>query len=975
MASIRDFAAEYLRVVGDASRVSPGALESDATWSKLGLATTEGLKRTAGELQMLVRRANPKGHISDLELNQVRTLVGGFILAVLAANFPKPSRQQAMAELRAARSELWEASDAATRGKYHFLDVGNQKYGDCILVEFGDVRVLIDGSHEKDFEGQEGFDSTPEQLAQLFGTDQTPHPITLMVVTHCHQDHIGALPKLVSSGVIKPKWALITDHKLGFGRTDDDSDAANRADLQSDRTRTLAALLREEDASDLSDAEFQEFADGAATVESKYLAMIKDLRAKGVKVIEYRGRKLPDALIEDLKPSQMIVLGPSSNQLVLAAAQIAKTNQDAVDAVADALRQDATVSDREIYRRIVSADSRAAAMAAGRDATEADSSNLRGNGMNCQSITLAFGPPGARALLAGDMQFAEPGVKGANQEVLKLRQKVKAHGPYKLFKTTHHTSHNGQDDDIFADLGDPPIIVHTGGRNDPSHPFPGTLELLRQRRADIVFARTDRNGLITVQPHRDVEEAVTKSRGRFDDFSDNARDTPGSQVPSEVSSELLRWEAEHGKSVAPRRASPQIVIVNLPDGPVNMTVSGVDIVVSESGRVEISRGSIDPEPEFVPLPNDPRSNPLDIKVAGGRTLSKLLFVTNSRRLGENIGRNEAQSALAAIARTPHRVLEISSREGNALRAVQQQLRNDREIAGVVILGGYDVVPSIVVDVLPPRLRQTLGRVTRTDGDDFFVWSDEPYADIDGDHIGERPVSRIPDARDSKLFLKALQSGGVRPEDRFGVRNIARPFADDVWPEVRGRRALNVSRTFLSTDVMSEQIAMSSQYFMLHGSDSDATEFSGEDDGSLTRAFSIDKVPQNFNGIVFTGCCWGALTVTQKALEIGSRMPAPRVAERSIALSFLKAGANAFIGCTGSHYSGPDPDPTVNYALPLHAAFWKTFPAVGHGAALALYGARKYYGDLIARDTQRREPLDIARRLKNRAQFTCLGLGW
>ena len=49
-------------------------------------------------------------------------------------------------------------------GKYHFLDVGNQMYGDCIVVEFVAVRGLIDGSHEKDFEGKPGFDSTPEQL-------------------------------------------------------------------------------------------------------------------------------------------------------------------------------------------------------------------------------------------------------------------------------------------------------------------------------------------------------------------------------------------------------------------------------------------------------------------------------------------------------------------------------------------------------------------------------------------------------------------------------------------------------------------------------------------------------------------------------------------------------------------------------------------------------------------------------------------
>ncbi len=868
-------------------------------------------------------------------------------------------------------------ADATTKGRYHFLDVGEQKYGDCIVVEFGQTRVLIDGSHEKDFFGQDGFESTPEQLQIIFEGEATPHPITLMVVTHCHQDHIGALPMLVAQDVIKPKWALITDQKLGFGRSDDDSDVTTRADLATERTQRLAAALREEDASDLSDTELEEFMDGAATVESKYAQMIKTLRKKGVKIVQYRGPdSIPAALLADMKSAGMMVLGPSEDQLAYAAAQIAKTNKDASDAVMDALAADSSVRDVRLYRRIVARENAAAAAAMGMDADDEDFRNPRGNGMNCQSITLAFGPPNARALLAGDMQFTEPGVAGADAEVAALRDAVVAAGPFRLFKTTHHTSHNGQDGDLLNDLGSPPIIVHTGGSRDASHPFPKVLKTLKSRSRDIIFARTDRNGLITVEPHRSPDEAVTISRGRVNDFTENVVDTATELVP--VQGELL---PSISRRIPDGRTAPQVVIVNLPEGNVDMRVAGVEISV-RTPRVQSSRptniqnrgrasgASPDPAPPR-------RSAPADLKLANGRVLPRLLFVTDSAKLQANLKPYDIQSVLQVVKLAKNTILlDVAGRSGRLRDDVRAKLRADPSIAGVVILGGYDVVPSIVVDVLPPALRQELGAgLVTNDADRFYVWSDEPYGDIDGDHIAEFPVSRVPDAHDPQLFFNALQADGIRPLDRFGVRNVARPFAIDVWNDVVGRGELHVSKDFVSNRVPADHTTLGSQYFMLHGNDTDATVFSGENPPGYTRAFSIDKVPTKFDGVVFSGCCWGALIVEQKASEAGNDQPAPRASDQSIALSYLRAGANAFIGCTGAHYSGPNADPDVNYALRMHSAFWKTLPHVQHSASLALFGARKYYGELIGSGQLEREPLDIARRLKNRAQFTCLGLGW
>ena len=235
---------------------------------------------------------------------------------------------------------------------------------------------------------------------------------------------------------------------------------------------------------------------------------------------------------------------------------------------------------------------------------------------------------------------------------------------------------------------------------------------------------------------------------------------------------------------------------------------------------------------------------------------------------------------------------------------------------MVILGGYDVVPCEVVDVLNPELRRILGRHSRRDCDEFYVWCDEAYGSRDGGRVAKLPVSRIPDAKNPDLFSTALETNGVSASERFGIRNVKRPFADAIWPHLSGRRDLKISEEFLSTDITSEPEESASHYFMLHGQDDDGRIFTGEFlSASISEypvAFYVDKVPNKFGGIVFTGCCWGALTVNGTALqamEMWPETPTPRSPEDSIALAYLRAGANAFIGCTGSHYSGSSPDLT------------------------------------------------------------------
>jgi len=834
-----------------------------------------------------------------------------------------------------------EASDPAVKGVYHFLDVGGLKYGECTLVEFGQTRILIDGAHVTDFGGQSGYDSVPTQLKKILG-GAPPYDITLLVVTHCHADHVGCLVELVEQGIVRPKFALITDPKLGFGRTADHD--AMDLDPRDPRV-ALAAILREEDATDLNDRDLAAFIDAVASVEQRYTRLVKRLTDNGVKVTPYQGKPLPADLAQAVAPSGLTLLGPSTDQLLFCAEQISETNDEANDALDRA--PDAADDIVSLYRDLVGPDS--------------DVANGRGNGMNCQSITFAFGPAGARVLLAGDMQFAEPGVKGANAEVAKLRAAVAAAGPYKLFKTTHHTSHNGQDAAFLDSLGSPPLIVHSGGLRDASHPFPSTLRMLKDR-AGITFARTDRNGRITVEPHKPVGSAIKVSRGQVNDFT-----------PNRTNDEEIAVAAPAGLVTATATAGPsgiQIVIVNLPNAPVDLTVAGVDIEIraSRARRVPASGGGGDP---------GPRTGGSASSTASGmtinRSLSGLLFVTDRDQLRANIGRVEADAALAAVQAAQGVLIEGPG--ATLQEASAQKLASDTGLKGVVILGGYDVAPSIRTDAIGQEVRQALGNEVSADGDRFWVWSDRLYGDNDGDQIGEIPVSRIPDARDSGLFQAALGATPFQPAGRFGVRNVARPFAEEAWDSVFGTRAMEVSEKFLDTDVLAADLDEPFHYFMLHGADWDGRVFSGEFlRGGYPQAFSIAKVPSRFGGVVFSGCCWGALIVDGKALDATTDAPPPRAKEASIALSYLNAGALAFIGCTGSHYSGPDTDPKANYAALLHRAFFQRL-AARMAPAQALQEAKDAYLAWTLANRSTMEPRHLARRFKNATQFTCLGLGW
>ena len=43
---------------------------------------------------------------------------------------------------------------SAVEGTYYLLDMGTEKYGDCVLCVLPDKTILIDGGHRSDWQGQ-----------------------------------------------------------------------------------------------------------------------------------------------------------------------------------------------------------------------------------------------------------------------------------------------------------------------------------------------------------------------------------------------------------------------------------------------------------------------------------------------------------------------------------------------------------------------------------------------------------------------------------------------------------------------------------------------------------------------------------------------------------------------------------------------------------------------------------------------------
>lgn len=260
-----------------------------------------------------------------------------------------------------------------------------------------------------------------------------------------------------------------------------------------------------------------------------------------------------------------------------------------------------------------------------------------------------------------------------------------------------------------------------------------------------------------------------------------------------------------------------------------------------------------------------------VVAASGRQRPKLLFVTSLAALAHNIGHESADYLATSLRRQGWELVDVPDRPGNATRVaavVRPDLARDQTIEGVVLIGGYDVIPAQRVDTLDLELRGRVPQqVRRNETDNFIVWSDDIYGCRDGDGLPELPVSRIPDGQSADLVFNAIGTSSgrsVMASPRSGVRNVMRPFAEEIYNVLPGSSPLHVSEPATSDLPTVYDLAADRVYLMLHGSESDGSRFWGETDGDFLEVVSLDNVPNKCGAVTFTGCCHGALSADPPA---------------------------------------------------------------------------------------------------------------
>jgi len=831
------------------------------------------------------------------------------------------------------------ASDASSL-KVYLLDMGLEKYGDCVLASDKDTTILVDGGHPRDWKPREGMKSIPEQLEEILGSVQ-PFKMDLIVVTHCHSDHIGCLPD----------WALLPDEKLGFGRTEDYivPDAPTLADR-------MAVLLREEDHASLSDKALEDFISDVLSVEKRYNQMIDNLKASGTKIVRF-GRDGNQQVEDAFQQIGLKILGPSPEQFKRCAEAIAQLNSDSpeyIGGVSDV--EDATVL-TSLYRQILTNS----------DALPAGAEDRPGKGaaVNCQSILLKLGTGDGAVLLTGDMQFASPEVSGIASMMRTLRKGVRDSGPYSFIKLSHHASYNGFNDSVMKEWKNTEAYGISGGQNDTEHPDPGVLQLLEENTESLVWGRTDHNGLLTVD-FSSGKAILNIEKGTINDPVPNSDITPEIQLLAKKEPVPV-WVK--GVSLTCEKGDLCLSSIRWKPNGISLDYT----LPSEAGHKDPTKTAVvSSHTTGTPLSGRPVVGPSQshARLGGGRVLPPLLFITSLKRLVNNIGALEADAMVKLVQNAKQTLYDVKN-PVNPYPEVRAQLLR-RKYKGVVIVGGYDVLPSQRLDTLPPSVRSGVGAST-SDADNFIVWCDDIYGDFQGDAFPDLPVSRVPDAKSPKLLLAALASVPSSPaNDRFGIRNVARPFANGPFNLLPGSMGLLVSQFTVPADIGQGGASSDSVYFMLHGSDMDGSRFWGETQGGMLEAVNVKNVPKRFSGVVFTGCCWGALTVQTTALRASPGVPLGiRTTGTSMPISYLRAGVLAFVGCTGTHYS-PTVPPYNYFGGPMHTAFWKRCRQ-GEPPAQALFNAKLDYLQGIPHGQT--DMVGQAIEFKILKEFTCLGLGW
>ena len=376
----------------------------------------------------------------------------------------------------------------------HVLDVGAHNYGDSLLCIFGTRTILIDGGTPRSgrpsssvVAGEDvAHRPIQEQMRALLGQATGPVAVDLLIVTHCHSDHMGCLPGLVAAGDLTCTWALLADPQLGYGITGEEDEPPS-ADAMSPQDRLWLAL-REEPLFGASDEVIAAFIEDAASEYEAYVTLVNTLRDRlGARCVLYRGLTEEEspglkALLTAFKSTGLHIYGPTADLLLACAERLLGRSEDLI---ADAV-EDSPATLVEAYRNAI--DRIAAADA--EDSTD-------GAAVNCQSLVMRVGPAAHRVLLTGDMQFASPAIgTSGTAEVRALADLVKADAPFACVKLSHHGATNGQNKSLLTAWAAKQCIISTGSTSG-MHPTGATLTALKSLAAGTQWARVDMNGRCT----------------------------------------------------------------------------------------------------------------------------------------------------------------------------------------------------------------------------------------------------------------------------------------------------------------------------------------------------------------------------------------------------------------------------------------------------------------------------------------------
>ena len=397
--------------------------------------------------------------------------------------------------------------DAGSDAKVHLLDIGSGKrhrYGDCLLCEFGDVSVLIDGGHRGDEE------LVMSQLKQLLN-QTSPVKVSMIITSHPHDDHIGCLTNLVADGVLKADWALVCDPQYRWGNPGDTDMEFAGLDA---RVRGITEAALEHDRTDWDDDALAGFIDNVANLETRYRTMLRQLEEDGTRVVRYRtDKKQETELLKAFAGVGLELIGPSLEELQECFRLVKGGQSDALhmfDSVTD-FDLDSSASVANAYRSLV---------------TEVTDAPRNRGAINLQSLVTVFQYQKRRFFFAGDMQFADPQVESAMliDGVNEIRSRIKARAPYAFVKLSHHGSDNAFDAERMEDYGDTILYGVCCGDSPGHHPHPDVLQLLDENRENVDWVRTDRNGLVSIT-FKSTGPVIVLSRGVQDDATPPVPDT------------------------------------------------------------------------------------------------------------------------------------------------------------------------------------------------------------------------------------------------------------------------------------------------------------------------------------------------------------------------------------------------------------------------------------------------------------------